>query len=356
MKIPFQITKIASTFCLFLCLFLAPIQLHAEEEETSALGTCYQSQTPEQAARLQRLKEQFSTYVNSSEPELPFSRPYKLLDGRATDTVSPADANKMWFSADDEARSNYCQNLEYIKQRISLGNIGQIKNCNTLNVTENDIADIKCTQLVCQAQPNGLNKYYASSNVKRYDTDNSCLLDQPGELCQLNLRSQITVCEACRSQINAYIQNPTAATTPKDTCEQFKNISNCSTAFSCTTDNPTPAINEEYAQTPFGTEFFDVNDPQTGFNSPDEANRNFTTNIQGGPIIGTINTVANFMVRMISVLSLVVFVIGAFLLIVADGDENRLTQGKDAMKLALIGIVIVMMSYTIVVLVQSLLY
>lgn len=363
MKIQFQITKIASIFCLFLCLFLAPIQLHAEQTETTdlepgaALAACYSEQNEAQQARFDQLAQDFDMFVTTEEAkELPFKKPYKKLDPTAGETVSASDGNKYWLSADDDSRNAYCQTIEFLKQRISQGNIGQIKDCNTLNVRERDLTDIKCSQLICSTNTNGLNKYYSQSEVKRYDTNNNCQVDTPSEKCQQNLSSQITVCESCRTSINNYLQSPSEATRPKASCDEFTNISNCSTAFSCASGNETPTLNKDYAQTPFGTEYFDVNDPQTGFNSPDEANRNFTTNIQGGPIIGTINTVANFMVRMIAVLSLVVFVIGAFLLIIANGDENRLSQGKDAMKLSIVGILIVMMSYTIVVLVQSILY
>ncbi|MBP9717898.1 hypothetical protein KBD59_01240 [Candidatus Gracilibacteria bacterium] len=61
-------------------------------------------------------------------------------------------------------------------------------------------------------------------------------------------------------------------------------------------------------------------------------------------------------VKIIGSVSLLVFIFGAVLAITAEGKEDRLTRGKDAMIYAVIGLAITMLSFVIVAFVQSIFY
>lgn len=76
----------------------------------------------------------------------------------------------------------------------------------------------------------------------------------------------------------------------------------------------------------------------------------------GNPIGSFIVQVVNFLVLTIGSLCLVALVIGGFVLLVSHGNENALTKGKDIIKDALIGLIIVLCSYFITAFVQNLFY
>lgn len=76
----------------------------------------------------------------------------------------------------------------------------------------------------------------------------------------------------------------------------------------------------------------------------------------GNPIGSFIVQVVNFLVLTIGSLCLVALVIGGFVLLVSHGNENALTKGKDIIKDALIGLVVVLCSYFITAFVQNLFY
>ena len=62
------------------------------------------------------------------------------------------------------------------------------------------------------------------------------------------------------------------------------------------------------------------------------------------------------MVGLASTAALVVLIIGAYLLITAQGGENQMEKGKNAIIYSLLGLVFILTSYTIVRLVQSILF
>jgi preprotein translocase subunit SecG len=341
-----QKLKIITATVLFSLLFInLNITTFAEEEETAV--SC-----PTAPEDLSGAPE--GTDLSACQG-LPFTRP-ELAD---------------WEAANNPDRAEYCQQITCLVSKIRFANSGDIVSCQAAGVDPQSIQDSKCQSLRCE---NKKDKYYANSQDKLYDTasygNNNCEVDKDAEKCNQALPAKINQCNVCKQRINQYISSNGGASAPTSerigeesgiNCQQYVGA-NCNTYFSCQSGS-TPTANEKSTadNRPFGTEFFNVNDPTRGLNVQDQATgsfgqKNFTTSVEGGPLIGTINTVANFLVRMISVLALIVFIIGAFLLIIANGEENQINRGKDAIKLSLAGIVIVMLSYTIVVLVQSIFF
>lgn len=76
----------------------------------------------------------------------------------------------------------------------------------------------------------------------------------------------------------------------------------------------------------------------------------------GNPIGSFIVQIVNFLVLTIGSVSFVALVVGGFTLMTSHGNENQLTKGKDIIKYALAGLVIVLTAYFITAFVQSLFY
>ena len=76
----------------------------------------------------------------------------------------------------------------------------------------------------------------------------------------------------------------------------------------------------------------------------------------GNPIASFIVKIVNFLVLTIGSVCFVALVIGGFVLLTSHGNENALTKGKDIIKNALIGLIVVLCSYFITAFVQSLFY
>lgn len=281
-----------------------------------------------------------------------FTKPINIL-GYEEFTHGISD-QALWESATNEEKTYYCKAINYLTEYIELAQNDQINDCSAKQVTPEQLKklqDGRCTSLKV---PSKENTYYNNAQEAQSDIlgNQDGKINEGREKCNLQLPAKITECSACLTKINKYKSGQ--LTSAPTECQKFATTSNCQTAYICSGDSSEPTLRTD--RTPFGTEFFDVTNTQTGLNTSEQKNTNFTTNIQGGPIIGTINTVANFLVRMISVLALLVFIAGSFILITANGEENQLNRGKDAIKLSLVGIVIVMLSYTIVVLVQSIFF
>jgi hypothetical protein len=114
----------------------------------------------------------------------------------------------------------------------------------------------------------------------------------------------------------------------------------------------------DFSGNPYDIEYFDVTDTEKGLKATENQGARFAGS--GDPEVGTtqnvIMEVMNFLVSMISLLALLVFIAGVFFLVTASGDDQQIQKGKDAIKYSLIGIVFVMLSYTIVIFIQSILF
>ncbi len=157
--------------------------------------------------------------------------------------------------------------------------------------------------------------------------------------------------EACKEELRQW----------NDTCKQAttrQEINRCRVGKMC---NQTGGgeWNLTDAGTPFSSEFFNVLDPEQGLVAPgqkvDEESR-FTDATGNRGLIGILYVILNFLAQMITVLALVVMIAGIFFLVTANGEENQITKGKDAIKYSIIGIIFVLLSYTIVIFVQSIFF
>lgn len=74
------------------------------------------------------------------------------------------------------------------------------------------------------------------------------------------------------------------------------------------------------------------------------------------PAMQFVIKVINLLVRLISSISLIVFIVGALLTIASQGKEDMLEKGKTAMLYAIIGLVVSLMAFVMVTFVQSLLF
>lgn len=88
-----------------------------------------------------------------------------------------------------------------------------------------------------------------------------------------------------------------------------------------------------------------------------------TANGQGHAYLNSNNPIASFIIQIINFLVLTIgsvcflaIIIGGFILMTSNGNENSLTKGKDIIKFALIGLGVSLSAYIITAFVQSLFY
>ncbi len=72
------------------------------------------------------------------------------------------------------------------------------------------------------------------------------------------------------------------------------------------------------------------------------------------PIVSFILRIINFALRIMGALAVVILIIGGFMMMVAQGNEQQLEAGRDTVKYAAIGLIVAFLSYIIVIFVQSL--
>lgn len=69
-----------------------------------------------------------------------------------------------------------------------------------------------------------------------------------------------------------------------------------------------------------------------------------------------VNTIANWMITLVSSLAVTTLIIGGFLMIISGGDESRLETGKTIFTYSLIGIIVTLMAFGIISFIQSIFY
>ena len=77
------------------------------------------------------------------------------------------------------------------------------------------------------------------------------------------------------------------------------------------------------------------------------------SNNEAGPVIGFVNMIINYLVGIVFVLCMASLIYGGYNLIFAGFDSDMTEKGKNAIKYAITGFFLIMLSYTIVILVQS---
>lgn len=74
------------------------------------------------------------------------------------------------------------------------------------------------------------------------------------------------------------------------------------------------------------------------------------------PIASAIVQFINLLARLIGSVAFIALIGGGFILMVSSGNENLLTKGKDAIKYAIIGLIVALSAYFITSFVQSIFY
>lgn len=121
--------------------------------------------------------------------------------------------------------------------------------------------------------------------------------------------------------------------------------------FQCTNNSETPTLQ------PFNSEFFNVTDPNgSGLTTTGQGSSFQDEETGGGPLLGPIFRIINFLVAIISTLTILGIVYGSFRLVTSGGDDNNITKGKDIIKNSIIALVIVMASYTLVRVTQAIIF
>lgn len=72
------------------------------------------------------------------------------------------------------------------------------------------------------------------------------------------------------------------------------------------------------------------------------------------PIVAFLLRIINFALTVIGSIAILVLIIGGFMLMVAQGNQQKLDEAKDVIKYAIIGLIVTFLSYIIVIFVQSL--
>ncbi len=74
----------------------------------------------------------------------------------------------------------------------------------------------------------------------------------------------------------------------------------------------------------------------------------------GNPIVNFILTVIDFAIKIIGTIAAIIFIIGGFMMIVGQGNQQKIDDAKEVVKYGIIGLLVAFMSYIIVIFVQSL--
>ena len=66
--------------------------------------------------------------------------------------------------------------------------------------------------------------------------------------------------------------------------------------------------------------------------------------------------IIDFLSKVIGTVAIILVIIGGALMLVSEGDDNKIQKGKTILTQAIIGLIIALSSYILVTFVQSLLY
>ena len=174
---------------------------------------------------------------------------------------------------------------------------------------------------------------YQRDFIKIHDQNNNCKIDSNSEEC--NIRLAYETFNANQEQRLRFSQNK----------------------YGCYGDSPRPTYFEESLRRDREQNTVSVLDENEGLVATSQQRSvliNLLQTDQGGPIIGLINYLINFLVSIVFVLCMASLIYGGYNLIFAGLDSEMIEKGKNAIKYATFGFVFIMLSYTIVILIQSL--
>lgn len=105
-------------------------------------------------------------------------------------------------------------------------------------------------------------------------------------------------------------------------------------------------------QDTFDTERFDT----SNLKAEGQGDRFTKSQDQTGTIISFINAVIDFLVTIASTIALVIFIIGCVILITSTGNTEQIEKGTAMIKYSIVGLLVVLLSYFLVIGVQSLFF
>ncbi len=105
-------------------------------------------------------------------------------------------------------------------------------------------------------------------------------------------------------------------------------------------------------QDTFDTERFDT----SNLKAEGQGDRFTKSQDQTGTIISFINAVIDFLVRIASTIALVIFIIGCVILITSTGNTEQVEKGTAMIKYSIVGLLVVLLSYFVVIGIQSLFF
>ena len=118
---------------------------------------------------------------------------------------------------------------------------------------------------------------------------------------------------------------------------------------------PKPKFFKDFQGQDLGINNFEVFSDEKGLTANTEQKKllNKLSQNRGGPVISVINIVINYLAGIVFVLCMASLIYGGYNLIFAGFDSDMVEKGKNAIKYAITGFFLIMLSYTIVILVQS---
>jgi len=225
-------------------------------------------------------------------------------------------------SDDDRIQGCQCLSTANLKKEVQQQIIGSKEICNRVNTQ---------THLHCVYPEN---PQYTLETFKKHDYNNNCKIDDNNEICQFKVTSKYT----------------TSTASERNQLQEQK--------YGCYGTSNRPQTLQQYLEGDRGNtanQRVDVFDQRTGLIAS-EGQLQKLTNIakaQGGPVIGFFNFIIDYLVSIVFVLCMASLIYGGYNLIFSGFDQDMAEKGKKAIQYAIYGFLFIMLSYTIVLLIQS---
>ncbi|MBD3331062.1 hypothetical protein GF354_06100 [Candidatus Peregrinibacteria bacterium] len=134
--------------------------------------------------------------------------------------------------------------------------------------------------------------------------------------------------------------------------------------YAQTVEEPTaeePAVEEPTAEEPaveeplyegLTEETFDVSE-FLRLEDEEEQAVGYFKDSNNAPLFSAVFTTINFAIKIMGSIAVILLIVSGFIMMISQGNEQQLDQAKDILKYALIGIAIALLSYVIIITVQS---
>ena len=233
------------------------------------------------------------------------------------------DRERLLQGSDQEIiKSCKCFNIEELRKNIPASERSEAtfsEICRDVNIKYNCIYKNESDSII------------TIDKIKTLDQNNNCLLDTNREKCLAKLANLMK-------------------TSPERT-----NNARRDSLFGCYGNSLEPKNLIDYQGEDRNINNFEIFNDEKGLiaNNQQKTQLKKLTENQAGPVISFINMIIDYLVGIIFVICLSSLIYGGYNLIFAGFDSDMKEKGKNAIKYAIAGFFFVMLSYTIVLLVQS---